>query len=93
MMPRWRADGNEIYFVSPEREMMAATVRASGASFEADKPVRVQFEQGGNAAFSPGTPEPNFVAEFDAWPIPEAEAVAWQQPGVERAGFRDVAAD
>ncbi len=42
------------------------------AAFEADKPVRVFFEQGGNAAFSPGTPEPNFVEEFDAWPIPEA---------------------
>ncbi len=48
------------------------------SAFEADTPVRVFFEQGGNAAFSPGTPEPNFVAEFDAWPIPEAEAVAWQ---------------
>lgn len=42
------------------------------AAFEADKPVRVFFEQGGNAAFSPGTPEPNFVAEFAAWPIPGA---------------------
>ena len=48
------------------------------AAFEADKPVRVFFEQGGNAAFSPGTPEPNFVAEFDAWPVPEAQATTWQ---------------
>jgi len=47
------------------------------ATFEDDKPVRVFFEQGGNAAFSPGTPEPNFVAEFDAWPIPEAQATTW----------------
>lgn len=46
-------------------------------AFEADKPVRVFFEQGGNPAFSPGTPEPNFVAEFDAWPIPEAQATTW----------------
>ncbi|HRB04835.1 MAG TPA: CocE/NonD family hydrolase, partial [Ilumatobacteraceae bacterium] len=45
------------------------------AAFEADKPVRVFFEQGGNAAFSPGTPEPNFVEQFDAWPIPEAAAM------------------
>ncbi len=47
------------------------------AAFEADKPVRVFFEQGGNAAFSPGTPEPKFVEQFDAWPIPEATATTW----------------
>ena len=47
------------------------------AAFQADKPVRVFFEQGGNANYSAGTPEPNFVAEFDAWPIAEAEAKAW----------------
>ena len=51
------------------------------AAFEADKPVRVDFEQGGNSAFAPGTPEPNFVAEFDAWPIPEAQATTWQLSG------------
>jgi len=46
-------------------------------TFEADKPVRVFFEQGGNAAFSPGTPEPNFIEQFDAWPIPEAQQQVW----------------
>ena len=51
------------------------------AAFEADKPVRVLFEQGGNAAYSPGTPEPNFVAEFDSWPIPEATARSWTLNG------------
>lgn len=48
------------------------------AAFEAEKPVRVLFEQGGNAAYSPGTPEPNFVVEFDAWPVPEAQASTWR---------------
>ena len=47
------------------------------AAFEAEKPVRVLFEQGGNAAYAPGTPEPNFTAEFDSWPIPTAQATAW----------------
>ncbi|MDO8363905.1 MAG: CocE/NonD family hydrolase [Actinomycetota bacterium] len=51
------------------------------AAFEADKPVRVLFEQGGNDDYSPGTPEPNFVAEFDSWPIPEAEARVWSLDG------------
>lgn len=51
------------------------------AAFEAEKPVRVLFEQGGNADYAPGTPEPNFTAEFSAWPIPEAEAVSWKLDG------------
>ena len=51
------------------------------SAFEADKPVRVLFEQGGNDNFSAGTPEPNFTAEFSAWPIPEAEARVWNLDG------------
>jgi uncharacterized protein len=65
-------------FAPFESRFAGMTYDAALSAFEADKPVRVLFEQGGNAAFTPGTPEPNFVAEFDAWPIPEAEAVAWQ---------------
>ena len=51
------------------------------AAFEADKPVRVLFEQGGAEGLTPGTPEPNFVGQFDAWPIPEAQVRAWQLDG------------
>ncbi|MFZ4717897.1 MAG: CocE/NonD family hydrolase [Ilumatobacteraceae bacterium] len=47
------------------------------STFESDKPVRVFFEQGGNPDFSPGTPEPHFVREFDQWPIPEAITTLW----------------
>jgi uncharacterized protein len=47
------------------------------AAFETDKPIRVIFEQGGSSAHTPGTPEPNFVQEFDKWPIPGATATAW----------------
>jgi eukaryotic-like serine/threonine-protein kinase len=39
VQPRWRADGKEISFISPDQIMMAAGVRASGASLETDKPV------------------------------------------------------
>ena len=53
------------------------TYDAALAAFEAEKPVRILFEEGGNAAYAPGTPEANFTAEFSAWPIPEAEATAW----------------
>ncbi len=39
--------------------------------------MRIGFEQGGNPAFTPGTPEPNFTAEFPSWPIPSATAATW----------------
>jgi hypothetical protein len=51
------------------------------ASFEAEPSVRILFEQGGNQSFTPGTPEPNFVANFPAWPIPSATATTWQLDG------------
>ena len=37
--PRWRRDGKELFFVGPDRQVMAATINASGASFEAAPPV------------------------------------------------------
>ena len=68
--------GGAIWGVSTfapfESRFAGMTYDGALAAFEADKPVRVFFEQGGNAAFTPGTPEPNFVEEFGAWPIPEA---------------------
>ena len=68
-------------FAPFESRFAGMTYADALAAFEADKPVRVFFEQGGNAAFAPGTPEPNFVAEFDAWPIPEAAATSWLLDG------------
>ena len=37
--PRWRADGQELYFLAPDATMMAAPVTAAGASFAAGTPV------------------------------------------------------
>jgi hypothetical protein len=37
--PRWRADGRELYFVAPDRRMMAVGVVASRATFEASTPA------------------------------------------------------
>ncbi|MGZ4724434.1 MAG: CocE/NonD family hydrolase [Ilumatobacteraceae bacterium] len=51
------------------------------ADFEAGPPVEILFEQGGSEAATPGTPEPNFVAYFPAWPIPSATATTWQLDG------------
>ena len=37
--PRWSADGKELYFLAPDATMMAVTVTAAGASFDAGRPV------------------------------------------------------
>ncbi len=47
------------------------------AAFESEPPIRVLFEQGAADGFGPRTPIARFEAEFDAWPVPEAEAIAW----------------
>jgi Tol biopolymer transport system component len=39
VQPRWRPDGRELYFVAPDRKLMAVTVVASGSTFEAGTPV------------------------------------------------------
>ncbi len=51
--PRWRADGKELYFLAPDATLMAASVTAAGASFEAGVPVALfptRIVDGGGAA-------------------------------------------
>jgi eukaryotic-like serine/threonine-protein kinase len=36
--PRWRADGQELYYVEQHKQMMAVAVKASGESFAAEQP-------------------------------------------------------
>jgi Tol biopolymer transport system component len=37
--PRWGADGRELYFVAPDRRMMAVGVAATRSAFEASRPA------------------------------------------------------
>jgi len=39
VQPRWRADGRELYFVAPDRKLVAVPVAVRGSSFEAGKPA------------------------------------------------------
>ena len=65
--------GGAIWGVSTfgpfENRFAGMTYEEARAAFEADKPVRILFEQGGNPAYAPGTPEPYFTQEFDQWPM------------------------
>ena len=40
-MPRWRADGNEIVYLAPDRSFMSVPVSGSGPQFQAGTPVRL----------------------------------------------------
>jgi uncharacterized protein len=68
-------------FAPFEDRFATDTYDAALAKFEAEPSVRIGFEQGGNPAYAPGTPEPNFVADFPSWPIPSAKATTWALDG------------
>ena len=46
--PRWRRDGKELFFLAPDRKLMAVTVKP-GATFESDTP-RTMFQTALNPA-------------------------------------------
>ena len=50
--PLWSADGEHIYFISPDRTMMAARVATTAAKFEAEKPVPLFATRIGLQAFN-----------------------------------------
>ena len=68
-------------FAPFESRFTGMTYRRALNEFESEPAVRILFEQGGNATYSPGTPEPNFVAEFPSWPIPTTEPKTWLLDG------------
>ncbi|GAB2457483.1 hypothetical protein GCM10027062_41800 [Nocardioides hungaricus] len=45
--------------------------------FEAQRPVRILFEEGAATGQPAGSPLPRFVRTFDSWPIPQARPTAW----------------
>src|SRR5262249_31359046 len=54
--PRWRADGQELFFLAPDGKLMAAAVRASGSAFDAGAPTapfQTRVVVGGNANRAP----------------------------------------
>ena len=56
------------------------------AAFESEPPIEVLFEEGAADGLPALAPLPRYSAGFDAWPIPEAEAVAWYLSGDGVAG-------
>jgi predicted acyl esterase len=47
------------------------------STFEAQKPIRILFEEGAAAGQPAGSPLPRFEKSFKSWPIARAKATAW----------------
>jgi len=65
--PRWRRDGKEIFYLSPDNKVMAAEVKANGSSFEIGA-VRALFEtrpyRSGGAAFDVSADGQRFIVDY-----------------------------
>jgi len=80
------AMGIEGVTLPPDPIQQKPTYGEALAAFEAQKPIRVLFDNGaGKDPFgqtSPGKPYPGFEESFDAFPVPGTEAARWYlQPG------------
>ena len=60
--PRWRADGKELYFISPDGKMMAASIDSSGTNIAATPPVALFAT---SLAPSGGTNKQQYVVSGD----------------------------
>ena len=58
--PRWRRDGKEIFYIAPDRKLMAVDVKLEGSTFEAGVP-KVLFQ-----THVTGYPNPRNVYEVSA---------------------------
>jgi hypothetical protein len=68
--PQWRADGRELFYLSPDDRLMASQIRASGSTIEAGTPVPLFSKpQGPYAASSDGQRFLVGVVSADASPI------------------------
>ena len=50
MLPRWRKDGSELFYLAPDMQLMAASIQSSGDTFSVSKldaAIRCEPEAGG----------------------------------------------
>jgi Tol biopolymer transport system component len=66
--PRWRLDGGEVFYVTPDNHLMAATVRVSEGSLDISAPAqlfRVRFATGTNINLAAGLQRPQYAVAPD----------------------------
>jgi Tol biopolymer transport system component len=59
-IPRWRRDGKELYFLTPDQKLMAVTVK-TGTKFEAGVPHQI-LEKLGSTNYAPTADGQKFIA-------------------------------
>jgi len=64
-LPRWSADGRELFFVTPEGVLMSAAV-STVPTFHVSRPVRMFEPPGGTGDYAPSTDGKRFLAIVDA---------------------------
>ncbi|MAT04117.1 MAG: hypothetical protein CL424_03620 [Acidimicrobiaceae bacterium] len=73
--------GTDAVSLPTEDRFAGMTYDEALATFEAEPPIEVLFEEGAADGVPPRTPLPRYSAGFDAWPVPVAEAGAWYLSG------------
>jgi Tol biopolymer transport system component len=66
--PRWRRDGAEVFYVTPDNRLMAAAVRISEGSLDISAPAelfRVRFATGTNINLAAGLQRPQYAVASD----------------------------
>ena len=75
------AMGIEGVTLPPDPIQQKLTYEEALTAFEAQKPIRILFDNGAGKSpsgeSSPGKPYPGFEQSFDAFPVPGTEAKAW----------------
>jgi uncharacterized protein len=61
----------------PDRFDPSMSFDAALRQFEADPPVRINWEVGAAPDAAPGAPVPSAQTRYPAWPIPDVHATAW----------------
>ena len=61
--------GTDQVTLPPDR-FAGQTYEQALATFEAEPPIQVLFEEGAADGAVPGAPQPRWIESFDAWPVP-----------------------
>ncbi|MGI9031216.1 MAG: CocE/NonD family hydrolase, partial [Ilumatobacteraceae bacterium] len=68
--------GTDQITLPPDR-FEGQTYEQALATFEAEPPIQILFEEGAADGALPGAPMPRFTAAFESWPVPGIEATSW----------------
>ena len=80
-MPRWRRDGGELFYLAPDRRLMAVSVSQSDSRLEAGTP-RALFMLSTTTSYEPSPDGQRFLVTAvmsDASPI--SIILNWKPPG------------